>query len=43
VAIKPGGRGQFLVRADGRAVAEKDENGFPDEAAVVAKLRAGAV
>jgi hypothetical protein len=39
VTIRPGPRGAFIVNADGRTVAQKDEDGFPDEAAVIAALR----
>ena len=39
VSIRPGPRGAFLVNADGRTIAEKTDDGFPDEAAVIAVLR----
>jgi predicted Rdx family selenoprotein len=38
--IRPGPRGAFIVNADGHAIAEKTGDGFPEEAAVVAKLKA---
>jgi len=37
--ITPGPRGAFLVKVDGRTIAEKSEAGFPEEDAVVAALR----
>jgi predicted Rdx family selenoprotein len=39
VTIRPGPRGAFIVNADGRTIAEKNQDGFPDEASVIAALR----
>ncbi len=39
MTTRPGPRGAFIVNADGQTIAEKTDDGFPDEAAVIAKLR----
>jgi len=42
VEIKPGGRGDFIVVADGQKLWDKRRNGdeFPDEEALLEELRA---
>ena len=38
--VVEGGRGEFSIRVDDRVVAQKSPRGFPDDAAVVAAVRA---
>ena len=37
--VAPGSRGEFSVWVNGRKIAQKDNKGFPEDAAVVAAVR----